>query len=171
MRYAAVAIAAFASMACSPQPSAPPPSVAPSTMVLATPLSTGTAVPPPTVTCEPGCGSSYRLAIYNLNRDPVQVLINGSDVGGLKCGDPPLMMTTSTVGPLPWKIEVIEDESGARLGPATYDGTWQEQALLIADIGLIPVPPVEPEVSTALPDGPDCPRIDPTLLPRGPLPT
>jgi hypothetical protein len=118
-----------------------------------------------------GCGIQYRLAIYNLNRDPVHVLINGRDVGGLKCGDAPLMMTTSTVGVLPWRVEVVEDASGDRLAPVTLDGSWQEQALLIADIGLIPVPPVEPEVTTNLPDGPDCPGINPAVLPRGPLPT
>lgn len=119
----------------------------------------------------PADTSGNTIAIYNLNRDPVHVVINGSDVGGLKCGDPPLVMTTSTVGPRPWKIEVIDDESGDRLAPATVDGTWHEQALLIADIGLIPVPPVEPEVVTALPDGPDCPPMNPALLPRAPLPT
>jgi hypothetical protein len=118
-----------------------------------------------------GCATPYRLDVYNINRDPVLVVFNGADVGRLTCVDPPLMLTPSLADPAPWQLEVFDEATMQRIGgrqPMVLDGTWWHQAVLVADIGLIAVPPNEPVIATRLPRRPDCPGVNPDLLPRVP---
>ena len=48
------------------------------------------------------------------------------------------------------------------------DGPWWDQAVLVADIGLIGVPPNDPVIATQLSPRPDCPGVNPDRLPRVP---
>jgi hypothetical protein len=39
-----------------------------------------------------GCNLTYTLTIYNVDRDPVRIFVNGKEVGRLTCTDPALIL-------------------------------------------------------------------------------
>jgi hypothetical protein len=108
----------------------------------------------------------YRLAIYNVDRDPVRVLVNGREVGRLACTDPPLLLQTSLFNGLPWTIRIEDDASSDVIGDEMrVDGTWSNQALLVRAVGVIPVPPTSPVSAAFSSTRPDCPGVHADALP------
>ena len=117
-----------------------------------------------------GCAVSFRLTIYNADRDPVRVVVNGRDIGRLTCADPPLILSASLLDPLPWQVEIVDEATGQRLGPQTINGTWPNEAMLIRDVGLIVVPPAEAVGAAAFGSPPECLSVMWQMLPQNPNP-
>lgn len=116
-----------------------------------------------------GCGPQTQLAVYNVDRDPVRILVNGIEVGRLSCFDRPLVIPPA-IAPFPWRVEIFDEPTGEVFGVHLVDGQWPIQALLIRQVGLIPVPPTEAISAAWPPEDPACPGVRPEVLPR-PAPT
>lgn len=113
-----------------------------------------------------GCGLDYRLTVYNVDRDPVRILVNGKEVGRLTCTDSPLILTPTLDQGLPWEIQVIDQATAGRIGGAeSLDGAEQAQTLLVRDFGLILVPPNDPVPALLVSVRPDCPGLPANALP------
>lgn len=75
----------------------------------------------------------------------VRVLVNGVDVGTVRCRATIVLVAGANAPPLPWKVDLVQ-EDGQAYDPVDIDGSGgQPKVLAILDVGVVELPPLDPQ--------------------------